>query len=112
MYRTLIAYVDGLSRFSQTVEAVFPETELQQYIIHQIRNTTRFVSYKEIKPLIADLKRVYAATTEESALTELESSEEKCGAKYPKTAKSWKENWANLETYFKYPAHDLYNQCH
>ena len=61
----LIACVDGLTGFPQAIEAVFPQTEIQQCIIHQIRNTTKFVSYKEIKPLMADLKRVYAAPTEE-----------------------------------------------
>ena len=99
----LIACVDGLSGFPQAIEAVLPETEVQQCIIHQIPNTTRFVPYKEIKPLMADLKRVYAAATEEIALTELESFEEKWSSKYPKIAKSWKDNWANLVTYFKYP---------
>lgn len=99
----LIACVDGLSGFPQAIEAAFPETEVQQCIIHQIRNTTWFVSYKEIKPLMADLKRVYIAATEETALTELESFEEKRSAEYPKIAKSWKDNWANLATYFKYP---------
>ena len=71
----LIACVDGLTGFPQAIEAVFPDTEIQQCIIHQIRNTTKFVSYKELKPLMADLK----------------------------LAKSWKDNWANLSTYFKYP---------
>lgn len=99
----LIACVDGLSGFPQAIEAVFPQTELQQCIIHQIRNTTKFVSYKEIKPLMADLKRVYAAPTEAIALTELDSFEEKWKSKYPKIAKSWRDNWANLSTYFKYP---------
>ena len=61
----LIACVEGLTGFPQAIEAVFPETEVQQCIIHQIRNTTKFVSYKEINPLMADLKRVYAAPTEE-----------------------------------------------
>ena len=73
----LIACVDGLSGFPQAIEAVFPKTEVQQCVIHQIRNTTKFVSYKEIKPLMADLKRVYAAPTEDSALSELESFEGK-----------------------------------
>lgn len=99
----LIACVDGLSGFPQAIEAVFPRTELQQCIIHQIRNTTKFVSYKEIKPLMTDLKRVYAAPTEAIALTELDSFEEKWRLKYPKVAKSWRDNWANLSTYFKYP---------
>ena len=63
----LIACVDGLTGFPQAIEAVFPDTEIQQCIIDQIRNTTKFVSYKERKPLMADLKRVYAAPTEEIA---------------------------------------------
>ena len=99
----LIACVDGLNGFPQAIEAVYPKTEIQQCIIHQIRNTTKFVSYKELKPLMADLKRVYAAPTEEIALAELDSFGEKWSGKYPKIAKSWKENWANLSTYFKYP---------
>ncbi len=99
----LIACVDGLSGFPQAIEAVFPQTELQQCIIHQIRNTTKFVSYKELKPLMADLKRVYAAPTEAIALAELDSFEERWKSKYPKIAKSWRDNWANLSTYFKYP---------
>ena len=98
-----IACVDGLTGFPQAIEAVFPDTEIQQCIIHQIRNMTKFVSYKELKPLMADLKRVYAAPTEEIARAELDSFDEKWSGKYPKIAKSWKDNWANLSTYFKYP---------
>lgn len=99
----LIACVDGLTGFPQAIEVVFPETEIQQCIIHQIRNTTKFVAYKEIKPLMSDLKRVYAAPTEEIALSELDAFDEKWSGKYPKIAKSWRDNWANLSTYFKYP---------
>ena len=99
----LIACVDGLTGFPQAIEAVFPDTEIQQCIIHPIRNTTKFASYKELKPLMADLKRVYAAPTEEIALAELDRFDEKWSGKYPKIAKSWKDNWANLSTYFKYP---------
>lgn len=99
----LIACVDGLTGFPQAIEAVFPQTEIQQCVIHQIRNTTKFVSYKDVKSLMTDLKRVYAAPTEETALTELEKFDEKWSGKYPKIAKSWKVNWANLSTYFKYP---------
>ena len=69
----LIACVDGLNGFPQAIEAVYPRTEIQQCIIHQIRNSTKFVSYKDIKKLMADLKLVYAAPTEETALNELES---------------------------------------
>ena len=99
----LIAYVDGLNGFPQAIEAVYPKTEIQQCIIHQIRNSTKFVSYKDIKKLMADLKLVYAAPTEETALNELELFKDKWDSKYPKIYKSWNDNWAILSTYFKYP---------
>ncbi len=99
----LIACVDGLTGFDNAIEAVYPKTEIQQCIIHQIRNTTRFVSYKDIKALMADLKRVYAAVDEETSLYELEAFSEKWNGKYPKIAQSWKANWPKLSTYFKYP---------
>ena len=99
----LIACVDGLTGFPAAIEAVYPKTEIQQCIIHQIRNTTKFVSYKDIKALMADLKKVYAAIDEQTALAELETFDEKWGKKYPKIAISWRDNWANLSTYFKYP---------
>ncbi|ERT67917.1 transposase, Mutator family [Cetobacterium somerae ATCC BAA-474] len=99
----LIACVDGLIGFANAIEAVYPQTQIQQCIIHQIRSSTQFVSYKDIKALIADLKLVYKATTEESALLNLELFDEKWGKKYPKIAISWKNNWSRLSTYFKYP---------
>ena len=99
----LIACIDGLTGFPQAISAVFPETEIQHCIIHQIRNSTRFVSYKDLKALMADLKRVYTASTEEIALLELEAFAEKWDSKYPTISKSWNENWATLSTYFKYP---------
>ena len=99
----LIACVDGLSGFPQAIEAVFPDTEVQRCIIHQIRYTTRYVSYKDLKKLMADLKKVYTAPTEALALDNLEEFGEKWNDKYPKIYKSWKENWVNLATYFKYP---------
>lgn len=99
----LIACVDGLTGFPNAIAAVYPKTELQQCIIHQIRNTTKFVSYKDIKPLMTDLKKVYTAPNEETALFDLDIFEDKWKTKYPKIAVSWKENWANLSTYFKYP---------
>jgi transposase-like protein len=98
-----IACVDGLTGFPQAIEAVFPETEIQQCIIHQIRNSTKYVSYKDIKALMADLKLVYQAPTEEIALQNLEDFGEKWNSKYPKIYKSWSERWATLATYFKYP---------
>ena len=99
----LIACVDGLTGFTNAIEAVYPHTEIQQCIIHQIRNTTRFVSYKDIKKLMVDLKLVYGAVDEPTALYELEQFEGKWQNKYPKIAQSWRVNWAILSTYFKYP---------
>ncbi len=99
----LIASVDGLTGFNDAIHAVFPETEIQRCILHQIRYSTRFVSYKELKPFMADLKSVYQASTEEIALQQLEVLENKWGKKYPSTVNSWRNNWAELSTYFKYP---------
>lgn len=99
----LIACVDNLTGFANAIEAVFSKTEIQQCVIHQIRNSTRFVSYKDIKELMADLKKVYAAVDEQTASYQLDSFDEKWSRKYPKIALSWRANWANLSTYFKYP---------
>jgi len=99
----LIACVDGLTGFTNAIGAVFPQTEIQQCIIHQIRHTTRFVSYKDIKVLMADLKKVYTAIDEPTAYYELDSFDEKWSSKYPKIAVSWRNNWSNLSAYFKYP---------
>lgn len=99
----LIACVDGLTGFTDAIGAVYPQTEIQQCIIHQIRNCTKFVSYKDIKALMVDLKAVYGAPNEQDALYQLEVFDEKWGKKYPKIAISWRNNWVNLSTYFKYP---------
>lgn len=99
----LIACVDGLTGFPEAIEAIYPKTEIQQCIIHQIRNTTKFVSYKDIKELMKDLKQVYAAVDEPSALSALEDFGGKWDRKYPKITASWRDRWANLSTYFKYP---------
>ena len=101
--KDVIACVDGLNGFPQAIEAVYPKTEIQQCIIHQIRNTTNYVSYKDLKKLMADLKMVYAVPDEATALDELESFGEKWNNKYPKIYKSWSKRWATLSTYFKYP---------
>ncbi|MDK8281164.1 MAG: IS256 family transposase [Peptoniphilus lacrimalis] len=99
----LIFSTDNLPGFSQAIEAVYPKSEIQKCIIHQIRNSTKYVSYKDIKELMKDLKTVYKASTEELALTNLGSIEEKWGKKYPMCVSSWRNNWAELSTYFKYP---------
>ncbi|KUP25211.1 MULTISPECIES: IS256 family transposase [Paenibacillus] len=99
----LIICVDNLSGFSQAIAACYPQTEIQKCIIHQIRSSTRYVSYKDIKKVTADLKPIYKAATEESALLELDRFEEVWGAKYPLIIRSWRTNWDELATFFKYP---------
>lgn len=98
-----IACTDNLTGFSSAIEAVYPKTEIQNCIIHQLRNSSKYVSYKDLKALMADLKAVYAAVDEAAALNALDVFSERWDKKYPKIAKSWRENWANLSTYFKYP---------
>lgn len=99
----LIVSTDNLPGFTQAIEAVYPKAEIQKCIIHQIRNSTKYVSYKDIKELMKDLKAVYKAPSEELALTNLGVFEEKWDKKYPMCVSSWKNNWAELSTYFKYP---------
>lgn len=99
----LIACTDNLTGFSQAIEAIYPKTDIQNCIIHQLRNSSKYVSYKDLKELMADLKRVYAAVDEPSALDALEDFAGKWDKKYPKISKSWRDNWANLSTYFKFP---------
>ena len=99
----LITCTDNLTGFSQAIEAVFPKTDIQNCIIHQLRNSSKYVSYKDIKTLMADLKKVYTAVDEEAALNALDAFAAAWDAKYPKISKSWYDNWANLSTYFKFP---------
>ena len=94
-----IACTDNLTGFSSAIEGVFPKTEIQNCIIHQLRNSSKYVSYKDLKALMADLKAVYAAVD----LDALDAFSERWDKKYPKISQSWRDNWANLSTYFKYP---------
>jgi transposase-like protein len=98
-----IACTDNLTGFASAIEAVFPKTEIQNCIIHQLRNSSRYVSYKDLKPLMADLKAVYAAVDEAAALGALDTFAERWNKKYPKISQSWRDNWPNLATYFKFP---------
>ena len=98
-----IACTDNLNGFDTAIHAVFPETEIQNCMIHQLRNSSKYVSYKDLKALTSDLKAVYAAVDEQAALDALETFAQNWDNKYPKISKSWRENWANLSTYFKYP---------
>jgi len=99
----LIISVDGLKGFSEAIASAFPETEVQKCILHQIRASTRYVSYKDIKAFTSALKKIYRAATEELALAELDRLDEEWGKKYPLSIKSWRANWAELATFFKYP---------
>ena len=100
----MIVSVDGLTGFVDAIGAVFPKAEIQRCIVHQVRYTTKFVNYKDIKPFMKDLKAVYQAPTEEIALENLDILEENWGKKYPSSIASWRNNWPQLSTYFKYPS--------
>jgi putative transposase len=99
----LISAVDGLKGFPEAIESVFPGCEVQQCIIHQIRNTIRYVASKNQKEFMKDLKTVYTSPTEEAAINQLNKLDEKWGKKYPYPIKSWRNNWNNLAVFFKYP---------
>lgn len=99
----MIVSVDGLSGFGEAIHAVYPYAEVQRCIVHQIRYSTKFISYKDLKPFMADLKLVYKADTEDLALAAMDKLEETWGKKYPTSIASWRNNWAQLSTYFKYP---------
>jgi putative transposase len=100
----LIACHDNLPGFANALAAVFPKTENQLCIIHMIRNSTRYVSYKDLKPVMVDLKKVYGAVSEDAALYALEEFHEKWSGKYPQIYKSWEGNWGDLSGFFKYPS--------
>jgi transposase-like protein len=98
----LIICIDGLKGFVEAIEAAFPMTEIQRCIIHQIRYSTRYISYKDIKLFMADLKLVYKASSEMAALVALDHLEDKWSTKYAPAVKSWRNNWSELSTMFKY----------
>ncbi len=99
----LIACHDNLSGFSTALETVFPKTENQLCVIHMIRNSTKYVSYKDIKAVVADLKKVYTAPNEEAAQYALEELRDAWASKYPQMLKVWDDNWNEVATFFKYP---------
>ena len=99
----LIVSVDGLTGFSEAIAAAYSRTEIQRCIIHQIRSSTRYVSYKDVKAFTAALKPIYKAPTEELALEALDELESAWGGKYPASIKSWRDHWDELATMFKYP---------
>ncbi len=95
--------VDGLTGFKEAIGAAFPKAQIQRCIVHQIRSSTRYVSYKDIKEFVQDLKTVYGAVSEELALDNLMTMKDKWGAKYPSSIRSWENNWDCLSTFFNYP---------
>jgi transposase-like protein len=99
----LIACVDGLKGFPEAIEAIFPNTEVQLCVIHQIRNSLKYVGSKNQKEFMGDLKRVYKAANKELAAAELDILADKWEGKYPIVIKSWRNNWERLSQYFKYP---------
>ena len=101
----LIASVDGLKGFPEAINATFPQTEVQLCVIHQIRNSLKYVASKNQKEFMKDLKLVYKAISKEAAEEELDRLEEKWGDKYPIVIQSWRNKWENLSYYFKYPEH-------
>ena len=99
----LIACVDGLKGFPEAIESIYPDTEIQHCIIHQIRNSMKYVASKNQKAFMADLKCVYKAVTLNAAESALDELEAKWGDKYPMVIKSWRSKWPTLSAYFKYP---------
>ena len=100
----LIACIDGLKGFPEAINSIFPRTEIQLCIIHQIRNSLKYIASKNQKEFMVDLKEVYQANSKDLAESKLLELEEKWGKKYPLVLKSWNNNWHNLSGYFKYPA--------
>lgn len=98
-----IASVDGLSGFPEAIKTVFPETKIQLCVVHQIRNSLKYVSYKDRKTVAKDLKNIYRSVTEEEARMELDRFADKWDSQYSSISKSWRTNWENLITLFDYP---------
>lgn len=98
----LIACIDNLKGFAEAIVSIFPQTEVQSCIVHQIRNSLKYVASKNQKEFMADLKLVYQADTKEYAEEKLDALDDKWGKKYPVVIASWKNNWHKLSTYFKY----------
>jgi transposase-like protein len=99
----LIAAVDGLKGFPEAIESVYPKTQIQLCIVHMIRNSMRYVPWKERKKVAADLRTIYTAPTLEAAEQGLDAFEDKWGDQYPMVVRSWRANWANLTPFFDYP---------
>lgn len=99
----LIVSVDNLKGFNEAIAACYPQAEIQKCIVHQIRNSVRYVNYKDLRKVTADLKPIYQAPSEDAGLEALHEFERIWGNKYPLIISSWRNNWAELATFFKYP---------
>jgi transposase-like protein len=99
----LIACVDGLTGFPDAVEVVYPKARIQLCIVHMVRNSLRYVAWKDYRKVAADLKNIYRSATEQEALSELEKFTDTWDGKYPQIGKSWHRNWPNLTAVFDYP---------
>ena len=100
--KILIACMDGLKGLPQAIKTVFPTVDIQTCIVHQIRNSIKYIASKDKKAFMKDLKEVYKATTEELALAQLDNLKEKWGSNYGMVIDSWYNNWNNLDTFFKF----------
>ena len=99
----LIACVDGLKGFPDAIQAVFPQTQIQLCIVHMVRNSVRYVPWKDYKAVTSDLKKIYQSATEDEALQALDQLSERWDSKYPQISRSWRAHWENINTLFKYP---------
>ena len=100
----LIACVDGLKGFPDAISTAFPETQIQLCIVHMVRNSVKYVPWKDYKPVTADLKRIYQSVTEEEALQALDEFADRWDERYPQISRSWRSHWQNLNTLYRYPA--------
>jgi transposase-like protein len=100
----LIACIDNLTGFEQAITTVFPYTEVQSCIVHQVRNTIKYVATRDVKEVVADVKKIYQAASKEVGEENLDALEKKWEKKYPAVIRSWRTNWHKLSTFFKYPA--------
>jgi len=98
-----IACIDNLKGFADVIEDVFPKTQVQLCLVHQMRNSMKYMNWKDLKPCVADLKKVYKANNADLALSYLDQAQEKWGSKYAVIFKSWRSNWDRLATFFQYP---------
>ncbi|MEW8512741.1 MAG: IS256 family transposase, partial [Candidatus Thiodiazotropha sp.] len=99
----LIACIDGLKGFPDAIATVYPQAQIQLCIVHMVRNSVKYVPWKDYKPVTADLKRIYQSVTEDEALLALDAFSERWDDKYPQISRSWRACWPNLNTLFNYP---------